>query len=357
MPITTCGGIVEGDAGELLARPGVELALQRLPSLELALVHPDGEAEAGLERIVLGVDVLAPQPIALLEAKRVERAAAGRDDPVHLPGLPQNVPGSLSHRDLPVELPTELAGVGDPLRPDGIDLADVQVASGHVRERVVGDVDVRHGLEDVAGARSPQTEREERSRADREVDPFAVAPLGEQPRAVVLPRPAPGDDAETILVLPGDGEVAPDASRRREHRGVDDRPDGTIDPVGADALEERERICAGDVELGEGRDVEEPDALARGDVLRPDARRPVLRRPALPRFPWRAGQHVVRLEPLRPLPAGAREELGAEVPVARVERASASARADGTSAGADGGCRRPRGTAGRRARGRTASSS
>ena len=62
------------------------------------------------------------------------------------------------------------------------------------------------------------------------------------------------------------------------------------------------------------------DALARREVLHPDARRPVLRRPARPGLPRRAGQHVVRLEPLRPLPAGAREELGAEVPVARVER-------------------------------------
>ena len=126
------------------------------------------------------------------------------------PRLPQHVPRALAHRDLAVELPPELAGVRDPLGPHGVDLADVQVARRHVRERVVGDVDVRDGLQDVAGARAPQAEREQRTGPDGELDALAGTALREEPRAVVLAGAAARDDAEPVLVLPGHGEVAPD---------------------------------------------------------------------------------------------------------------------------------------------------
>ena len=166
--------------------------------------------EPGLERIVLGVDVLSPQPVALLQPQRVERAAAGGDQPVLAAGLPQQVPDPIAHRELSVQLPAQLAGVADALRPHRADLADVQVARREVRERVVRDVGVGDRPQDVARTRSPQPEREQRAGALGDRHALAVADLRAQPREVVLPAAAARHDAEQLLVLADHGEVQPD---------------------------------------------------------------------------------------------------------------------------------------------------
>ena len=151
--------VVERHAGEPFCgthrRPD---PLEGLPALEL-LVPLHREAEAGLERVVLRVDVLAPQPVALLQPERVEGAAAGRRDAVLAPGLPE-VPGALPHRELSVQLPAELARVTDALRPDRADLAHVEILRRHVREGVVRDVRLGDGGEDLARTRTPQAERD-----------------------------------------------------------------------------------------------------------------------------------------------------------------------------------------------------
>ena len=216
----SCGGPLE-QRGERLAPP------------ELVLVHPDGEPEARRERVVLGVDVLAPEPVALLEPERVEAPETGGDEPVIAAGPPQQLPGAVPHRELPVELPPELTGVGDPLRPDRTDLAEVQVPRGHVRERVVRDVHVGYGLEDRPRVRPPQAEREQRPRPLGDRDALAVAEVPPEPGEVVLAAPAAGHHAEQLVVLARDREVEADAAARRERRRVDDRPEGPVDPVGA----------------------------------------------------------------------------------------------------------------------------
>ena len=113
---------------EALGGPtGVADRLERRPPGEV-LVPAHREAESGRERVVLGVDVLRPEAVALLEPQRVERAAARRDQAVLSARLPQHVPRPLAHRDLPVELPAELARVADALGPYRRDLADAQVS-------------------------------------------------------------------------------------------------------------------------------------------------------------------------------------------------------------------------------------
>src|SRR5262249_22044115 len=78
-----------------------------------------------------------------------------------------------------------------------------------------------------------------------------------------------------------------------------------------------------DLELGEGAQVVQRDALAGRKVLGADDRRPIPGGPAGARRrvrPWQAG---VRLEPLGALPASALEEDGAEVGEPPVERRGA----------------------------------
>ena len=236
-------------------------------------------------------------------------------------GLPQQVPRAIAHGELPVQLPAQLAGVGDALRPHRPHLADVQVLRGQVRERFVGDVLVGHGREHVARPRTPQPEAEQRAGALGDRHALAVADLRAQPGQVVLTRAAARHDPEQLLVLARHGQVAADPARRREHGRVHDRADRPVDPVGADALEIRERIRSRHVELRERRDVEERDALARGQVLGADGGRPVHGRPTLAALPVGAGEQLaVRLEPLRTLPTRAGEALRAERRVPLEER-------------------------------------
>src|SRR5207245_8765569 len=146
------------DARELLCRAALLLRAERVPALE-RLVHLHREAETRLEGIVLRRQILAPEPIALLQTEGIERAQTARDQPVLHAGLPEEVPDARAHLDRTVELPSELADVADPLRERG-DLADRQLAHRHVRERLVRQVGVGDGRQDLARARAPQPQAE-----------------------------------------------------------------------------------------------------------------------------------------------------------------------------------------------------
>ncbi len=89
--------------------------------------------------------------------------------------------------------------------------------------------------------------------------------------AVTVDGACAGDDAEASLGEPGHGHVADDAAALVEQLRVDDRADGPVDAVAAHTLEQRERAGTGDLELAEGRQVDDPDPLAHGRVLDGDA--------------------------------------------------------------------------------------
>src|SRR5262249_57449439 len=79
-------GIGEHEAAQTARR--LLRAEQSLAAQEVALVEPDRESEPGLERRVVGRDVGAPDPVALLEPQRVDRPVPARPEPevaAHLP--------------------------------------------------------------------------------------------------------------------------------------------------------------------------------------------------------------------------------------------------------------------------------
>ena len=160
-PSTTAAGSSSVIHASFSRRTALEPPCERLAPLELPLVHLHGEPEPCLERVVLGIDVLPPEAIPLLQTQGVERAEPGGDQAVFPAGLPEQVPGVVAHRELPVQLPPELSRVGDPLGPDGADLPDVQVPSRHVWERVVAETGIGDRPEDLARPRPPEAEREE----------------------------------------------------------------------------------------------------------------------------------------------------------------------------------------------------
>jgi len=116
------------------ARIVVARAKQRLAAEELALVELDREAEARLERVLVGRDVGAPDAVALLQPQRVDRAVAAGDEAVLGAGAPHGPPQRGPELGRAVELPAELADVRHPQRAHR-HVSDVDVAPAHVGER------------------------------------------------------------------------------------------------------------------------------------------------------------------------------------------------------------------------------
>src|SRR4029077_2839190 len=117
----------------------------------------DGETETGLVGRVVGGDVRAPDAIALLEPKRVDRPVAAADEAVRTPCSPERVEEHRAELGRAVELPTELADVRDAngqagRRPDG------EFARVHVREGAVREVGGGERLQDLSRRRAPEPE-------------------------------------------------------------------------------------------------------------------------------------------------------------------------------------------------------
>ena len=128
---------------------------------------------------------------------------------------------------------------------------------------------------------------------------------------------AAGDDPESIGTEAHDGEVALEAAPFVEQRGVDDTTDRHVHLRDREVLEAREGSLAGDVQDHEGREVDEPTAVAQRQVLRVDDRGPPARLPlggALHDPPGVAlEQGLVALIPEWPFPARGLEEHRVEV--------------------------------------------
>src|SRR5206468_6407276 len=107
-----------------------------------------------LVRRVVGRDVRAPDAVALLEPAGVDRLVAAGDEAVLLSDRPDRVPEPQAELGRAVELPAELADVGDPER-EARHRADCELARAHVREI---ERRRRQRLEDVAGPQAPEAE-------------------------------------------------------------------------------------------------------------------------------------------------------------------------------------------------------
>jgi hypothetical protein len=150
--------VLECQAAELGARPFLRRLHQSVSADEPALLlELDAEADAALVRSLVGGDVGAPDPIALLEPQRVDRAVAARHHSVRFAGFPQGAPQAEPVLGRAVELPAELADVGHPQRPDG-DVPDCELADVHVGEGLVAEVLRRQRLQDLARLRAPDAE-------------------------------------------------------------------------------------------------------------------------------------------------------------------------------------------------------
>ena len=223
--------------------------------------------------------------------------------------FPDRVPERQPELDGTVELPTELADVRDAER-EARHPTDRQLSGAQVRE--VERVARRERRQDRACGRSPEAEAGVGRGDVVESHAAVVRRVLADPGEVVATEGRPRDDSEAILAEPGDREVALDSAACVQHLRVRDRADVPDDAVGAEALEQRRRALAGNLELGERGLVEESRRLAAGAVLGADRRRPVSPGPAA-RAQALVTHGRIRLEPVRALPARFLAERGSEL--------------------------------------------
>ena len=298
------------DAGVLDPLLEVGLATDEVGGLHLRPLH------AGLDDGALRVELEAEGAVALLDAagRAVDPDADGHRA-VRRAGLVQYrpQPGALLDRD--VQLPAELADVGDP-RGEHRHGARLDLAAGAEAEALVADVVAGQLTEDVARPRTPQPDG---GVGRGEVDDLRGAvgrgPVGE-PLAVGHAVRAAGDDAEPVVRQTHHGQVGPEAAALVEHRRVDHLAHRDVALGDHGRLDGVEGARTDDVEDRECGEVEEACALAHREVLRVDDRRPPARVPLV-----LAGHHRVAvlleqagvgLVPEGPLPADGLEEPRAE---------------------------------------------
>ena len=188
-----------------------------------------------------------------------------------LTGSPDRVPHGETVGHGHVELPAEVADVGDTRGEHGL-ARDRDLAAGAEGEALVAHVGIGDGREDRAGVGAPQADGgdvigevgERRALSGVVLEPLEVA------HAVR----AAGDHAEVVIAEAHDGEVGAEAAVGGEHRGVDDLAHGDVHLAHADLLHGGQRARTGDVEEREGGEVHQACGLAHLQVLGVDDGRP-----------------------------------------------------------------------------------
>ena len=267
--------VVEHEAAQALARPARTRGERGLTAVEVRLREVHREAETGFERRVLAGHVDSREAVALLHAQGVERArAAGHDARVGA-GLEELIPEIAPVLGRRVELPAQLACVGDAQRQGG-HRADPDLARAQVREREVVRAQPRQHL---VRARAPEPQHAERRGDVAQAHGVALGQLAAQPGDVARARAAARDEQVALVGQSRDGEVADAATVVVEHRRVEDAADRAVHLARADAVEPLGDARPLGLDLDERREVEHADARARGQVLAADRRRPVPLRP------------------------------------------------------------------------------
>ena len=226
----------------LLAVAHVRLLADEVLVLDLAPRHP------GLDDVVLALELGAVRAVALLQpAGGPVDADPDGDDPVRRAGLGDDVPQPRALLDRDVQLPAEIADVGDPRR-EHLQRPDLDRAAAREREALVRDVVAGDAREDVARARAPQPERAPRARLVADLRRAVLGEVVLEPLQVGHPVRAAGDDAEHVVGQAHDRQVGLEAAARGQDRRVDDAPDRHVHLAHRDPLDGVERAGPGDVE-------------------------------------------------------------------------------------------------------------
>src|SRR5699024_37875 len=148
-----------------------------------------------------GVEFGPERAVALLDpAGGAVDAEADGNEPVLAAGFEEGVPEPQPGFHRHVELPAEVADLGD-ARGEHLQRADLDGPAGGEPEALLGDIGGGGTAEDVAGPGSPQTDRRPRAREVGDLGAGLGQTVGE-PLEVDHAVSGAGDDAEAVVGQP-----------------------------------------------------------------------------------------------------------------------------------------------------------
>ena len=245
-------------------RPG-PAGQQRVAAHEVALVDLHEPMQPGLVRVHV-VSELAAGEIALLHAQRVQRMVARVGHPQRLARSPQRVVDGAEILDRHMELPAEFAGEPHPQRPHVRHAGHRDDLRPQPSEVLVAQIGVGEAGKQSPGLGPGDVQHPELHRPGHQLSVGAAGPVRLEELPILALAGSGRHQVEMVGGQPGDGQLALDASLRRQQvRQADASHRGH--GVGGQAVEHRRRVGSDQVELGEGGGVEDPDPLPHGPAL------------------------------------------------------------------------------------------
>ena len=185
--------------------------------------------------------------------------------------LPERIPEGKTVFGRAVQFPAQLTHIGHAKGQAGHG-SNGNPLGRHVGERLIRQVGIAEGLNDVARARTPDAEARPGGGHVLDVHRAIVRLMLAHPAEVVVAKGGPGDDEEALVVEAGHREIALDPTAPVQHLRVGDAPWRAIHVVVAQALKKGQRARSGHLDLGERGLIEEPGSLPGRPMLRRDGR-------------------------------------------------------------------------------------
>ena len=227
---------------------------------EIVLVELDDPGHVRLERIRLGVGVLADENVHFLQAKDTLRLESEWANSEVLAPLEDRVPDVLAVRAREVKLIAQLAHEADP-EDERRHARDACLARVEVAERLIRDVHVRKPLHEVASPRSGDVQRCQSSGYVHDLGvhaPDRVPPLEPLEHRACSGRGR--GHVVGLVIEPCDRAVVHDPARIRVQDRVPNAAGLHVrEPVRIETLEELSRLGPADEHLPERRDVDDAD--------------------------------------------------------------------------------------------------
>ena len=267
------GGLVarEVQADQRALRVRLALDERVLADEVLVDVECHGEADAGLERVDLVVELVAGEDQARLDAEHVKRVEPERDQALRRARRHHRVPHGLAVVGVAEDLVAELAAVAG-ARDDerdavvGADPADEEAEPLELLELRLGRGRPDELLQDLAAQRP--LDRDVVQLVGRRLDPHAQAALVGDLLEVHARVRVAADEAEVVVGHAEDRRVVDHAAGLVADRGVDDLADREPARVARDRrLDERLGVRAQHLPLAQRREVHDDGLLAARPVL------------------------------------------------------------------------------------------
>ncbi len=247
--------------------------------------------------MVLAGDVMAEVAKALFDPATVHRMQTAEFQTESRARRHQHLKDMSRHLGADVELPTQFAHIGHPMRP-GEAHADLDLPRHAEGVRFVREVIGGYRLQHLPRLWSHNGEDRFARRHIRDHNK-ALARMTAQPCFIRQPRRGGGDDEIGRFAEPRHGDIRLDPAPRVEELGIDNLAHRHRHLRTADMVHESLGLWPLDPDLAEGRHIIKPDARADGGVFGGLIFEPVLPAPSIAIFARLAGIG----EPIGPLPA------------------------------------------------------